>query len=89
MVNAAVVYAETGDEQKALPLFEKAITSCLTIPSPQSRATAAAAMSSRASLHERAKRPKEAKADLEKALQLAPPEWSQRTVLEKRLKGLA
>lgn len=88
MVNAAVVYAETGKDDKALPLFEKAVALCLAIPSPQSRTTAAAAMSSRASLHERAKRAKDAKGDLERALQLAPPEWAERAAVEKRLKGL-
>lgn len=89
LVNAAIVHAQTGDEKKAMPLFEKAIAMCLAIPSPQSRAAAAAAMSSRATLHERAKRNKDAKADLEKALQLAPPEWAERAAAEKRLKGLA
>ncbi len=89
LVNAAIVHAQTGDEQRAMPLFEKAISQCLAIPSPQSRAAAAAAMSSRATLHERAKRVKDAKADLEKALQLAPPEWPERPAAEKRLKGLA
>lgn len=87
-VNIAVVYGETGQDAKALATFEKAIESCLAVPSPQSRTTAAAAMSSRASLHERAKRPKDARADLERALQLAPMEWDQRPALEKRLKGL-
>ena len=87
-VNAAVVYGEAGREEDALATYEKAIALCLAIPSPQSRTTAAAAMSSRASLHDRAKRPKEARADLERALQLAPPEWDQRAAIEKRLKGL-
>ncbi len=86
-VNIAVVYAETGEDEKALELFENAITRCLAIPSPQSRTLAAAALSSRASLHERAKRPKEAGVDLTRALQLAPPEWNQRAAIEKRLKG--
>jgi hypothetical protein len=45
-------------------------------------------MSSRSSLHERAKRAKEARADLEKALQLAPLEWDKRPAVEKRLKDL-
>lgn len=87
-VNIAVVYGETGQVAKALATFEKAIELCLAVPSPQSRTTAAAALSSRASLHERAQRPKEARADLERALQLAPMEWDQRPILEKRLKGL-
>jgi predicted RNA polymerase sigma factor len=46
-------------------------------------------MSSRASLHERAKRAKQAREDLERALQIAPPEWDKRAAVEKRLKGLA
>lgn len=88
LVNMAVVYGETAQEDKALSVYEKAISLCLSVPSPQSRTTAAAAMSSRASLHERANRPKEARADIERALQLAPPEWEQRASVEKRLKGL-
>lgn len=87
-VNVAVVYADTGEEAKALELFEKAIARCLATPSPQSRTTAAAAMSSRASLHERAGRKKEAAEDLTKALQIAPHEWDRRPALEKRLKAL-
>lgn len=87
-VNAAVVYGETGREDEALDLFQKAIELCLAVPSPQSRATAAGAMSSRASLHERAKRAKEARADLERALQIAPPDWEKRAGVESRLKGL-
>lgn len=88
MVNIAVVYGDTGQEAKAMSLFEKTIELCLAVPSPQSRTTAAAALSSRATLHERAKRPKEAGADLTRALQLAPNEWDKRPALEKRLKGL-
>lgn len=87
-INTAVVYGETGRAEEALAMYENAIARCLAIPSPQSRTAAAAAMSSRASLHDRAKRPKEARADLERALQLAPPEWDQRSAIEKRLKGL-
>ena len=87
-INLSVVYGETGKEEQALATYAKAIALCLAIPSPQSRTAAAAAMSSRATLHERAKRPTEARADLERALQLAPPEWDQRPSLEKRLKGL-
>lgn len=85
-INLAVVYGATGEETKALAAFTKAIDACLCAPSPESRASAAAALSSRASLHERAKRRKEARADLERALQLAPYEWDQRAAIEKRLK---
>ncbi len=88
LVNLAVVCGETGGEDRALATYEKVISLCLAVQSPQSRTTAAAAMSSRASLHERAKRAKEARADIERALQLAPPEWDQRAATEKRLKGL-
>jgi len=88
IVNSAVVHAEAGKADKALAAYEKAIALCLAVPSPQSRTTAAAALSSRASLHERANRTKEARADVERALQLAPPEWDQRASVEKRLKGL-
>jgi tetratricopeptide (TPR) repeat protein len=87
-VNLAVVYGETGQDAKALATYEKAIEQCLAVPSPQSRAAAADAMSSRSSLHARAKRAKEARADLEKALQLAPLEWDKRPAVEKRLKDL-
>lgn len=87
LINAAVAHGEAGAEDKALAAYEKAIAACLAVPSPQSRTAAAAALSSRASLHERAKRPKEARADIERALQLAPPEWDQRASVEKRLKG--
>lgn len=88
LVNAAVVYGETAQDAKALAAYEKAIERCLAVPSPQSRTTAAAAMTSRATLHERAKNLKGARADLERALQLAPMEWDQRPAIEKRLKGL-
>jgi tetratricopeptide (TPR) repeat protein len=88
LVNLAVVLGEVVQDEKALAAFARAIELCLAIPSPQSRATAGAALSSRASLHARAKRPKDARADLERALQLAPPEWDKRADVEKRLKGL-
>jgi tetratricopeptide (TPR) repeat protein len=88
LVNVAVVFSETAEPGRALEAYEKAIETCLAVPSPESRATAASAMSSRASLHERAKRAKEARADLERALQLAPPEWDKRPAIEKRLKAL-
>ena len=59
----------------------------LAIPSPQSRTTAGSAMSSRASLYARLGRAAEARADLERALQLSPLDWDQRPAIEKRLKS--
>ncbi|UPT75774.1 MAG: hypothetical protein M0D55_08935 [Elusimicrobiota bacterium] len=88
LINAAAAWSATGKDAKALAAYEKAIARSLEIPSPQTRAAAAAALSSRASLHEKAKKTKEAKEDLARALQLAPPEWDQRAAVEKRLKGL-
>jgi tetratricopeptide (TPR) repeat protein len=88
LVNAAVAYTELKQDAKALTTFAKAIDLCLAVPSPQSRTTAAIALSSRASLHKRAKRTAEARADLQKALQLAPPEWDKRSATEKLLKEL-
>ena len=88
LVNAAVAYTALRQDEKALAAFAKAVELCLAIPSPQSRTTAAAALSSRATLHARAKRPAEARADLQKALQLAPPEWDKRAATEKQLKEL-
>lgn len=88
LVNAAAAWSESGKADKALAAYEKAIAKSLEIPSPQTRAMAAEALSSRATLHERAKRVAEAKADLNRALQLAPHEWDKRAAAEKRLKGL-
>ncbi len=88
LVNAAAVWADGGDAAKALAAYGKAIEKSLEIPSPQTRTAAAEALSSRATLHEKAKRPADAKADLARALQLAPMEWDKRADTEKRLKGL-
>ncbi len=88
LVNLAVVCGETGQEERALAAYAKAVEISLAVPSPQSRAAAGAALSSRATLYERAKKLPDAKADLARALQLAPPEWEKRAEVESRLKGL-
>jgi tetratricopeptide (TPR) repeat protein len=77
-----------GARDRAEAEYSRAAASALST-SPVRAEIAAAALSSRADLRARRGRRAAARADLEKALELAPADWSERGALQKRLEALA
>ncbi len=81
-----MVYERLGEVQKALASYARVIHS--QGPEADSRLLAEA-LSSRASLYESLRKRQEARADLKKALDLAPADWARRSEAFRRLKSLA